>query len=58
MEKLREEKQLRYENIDLIANRREAALEELKLIKRFNESPLMLEDIEIKIVELDKKENK
>jgi len=58
VEKLREEKQLRYENIDLIANRREAALEELKLIKRFNESPLMLEDIEIKIVELDKKENK
>jgi hypothetical protein len=55
VEKLREETQLRYENLELLAKRREARRQELNLIKRLNESPLMLEDIEIKIVELDDK---
>ena len=58
VEKLQEEKQLRYENLELLAESREAVRNELNLIKRLNESPLMLEDIEIKIVELDDKENK
>ena len=56
VEKLREEKQLRYENLELLAERREVVGEELNLIKRLNETPLLLEDIEIKSVELDDKE--
>ena len=58
VEKLREEKQLRYENLELVAERRGAVRQELNLIKHLNESPLMLEDIEIKILELDDKKNK
>lgn len=58
VEKLRAEKQLRHEEPKMLAERRKALREELNLIKRLNESPLMLEDVEIKIIELDDEKNK
>lgn len=57
VEKLREEKQLRNEDLILLAKRREAIDQFVNLIKRLDESPLKLKDIDIKIVEHDDKEN-
>ena len=42
----------------MLAERREAVQQRSNLIKRLNESPLVLEDVEINIIEIERKEKK
>ena len=58
IEKLREEKQLRRKELEMLAERREAVQQRSNLIKRLNESPLVLEDVKINIIEIERKEKK